>query len=381
MSKKVIHQLSLSDIGGVQRSFNLFLPYAIKKSKFRHYIYSMHDLMDHFIDSKNFYYNINKSFLNKIKFVFFLFSKNYIIHFYNNLGSSSINKLLSLIPSSNIMFHERGTAWNAKEKDIKTYKKNASKAKIIIANSNATKTMLVKRFGIDENKIYVIYNGFFLSNYNFIPKNNKRYSEKFSIGYVGRLDTPKAVHVLIGAAKELPEYDFFIAGKGVLENELKDLAKNFKNINFLGSIKEPLELISKMDVITVPSIREPFGNIIVEAGFCKKAVIASNIDGIPEIIDNGINGILIDPDKEISVNEKLNNGLPIPEVVVNPNTNELQKPKEINPLKLRDSIVELALDHDLRKFYGENLYNSVKKKYNIENYQKEIEIIYHKFYK
>ena len=71
MSKKVIHQLSLSDIGGVQRSFNLFLPYAIKKSKFRHYIYSMHDLMDHFIDSKNFYYNINKSFLNKIKFVFF----------------------------------------------------------------------------------------------------------------------------------------------------------------------------------------------------------------------------------------------------------------------------------------------------------------------
>jgi hypothetical protein len=71
MSKKVIHQLSLSDIGGVQRSFNLFLPYAIKKSKFRHYIYSMHDLMDHFTDSKNFYYNINKSFLNKIKFVFF----------------------------------------------------------------------------------------------------------------------------------------------------------------------------------------------------------------------------------------------------------------------------------------------------------------------
>ena len=40
------------------RSFNLFLPYAIKKSKFRHYIYSMHELMDHFTDSKNFYYNI-----------------------------------------------------------------------------------------------------------------------------------------------------------------------------------------------------------------------------------------------------------------------------------------------------------------------------------
>ena len=380
MSKKVIHQLSLSDIGGVQRSFNLFLPHAIKKSKFRHYIYSMHDLMDYYKDCKKFYFNINKSYLNKIKFIFFLLSKNYIIHFYNKLGSYSINKLLTFVPSSNIIFHERGAAWNAKLKDIKTYRENASKAKIIIANSKATKTMLTKRFHIDENKICVIYNGFFLEDFNFIPKNNKRYSKKFSVGYVGRLDTPKAVHILIKAAKELTDYDFFIAGNGVLESQLKDLAKNSKNINFLGSTKDPLELISKMDVIVVPSIREPFGNIIVEAGFCKKAVIATNIDGIPEIINNGVSGILIDPDKEILFEEKLKNSLPLPDLVINPNTHELQKPKEINPLKLRDSIIQLALDHDKRKLYGENLYNSVKKKYNIENYQKEIEIIYQKFY-
>ena len=115
MSKKVIHQLSLSDVGGVQRSFNLSLPYTLKKSKFKHYIYSMHDLMDYFVDSKKFYYNLNNSIINKIKFVFFLFSKNYIIHFYNKLGSQSIYKLLNIIPSSNIIFHERGAAWNAKK--------------------------------------------------------------------------------------------------------------------------------------------------------------------------------------------------------------------------------------------------------------------------
>jgi len=288
--------------------------------------------------------------------------------------------LLTFLPSSNIIFHERGTAWNAKESNIKTYKKNALKAKIIIANSNATRTMLVKRFGIDENKIYVIYNGLFLSNYNFVPKNNKRYSEKISIGYVGRLDTPKAVHVLIEAAKELPNYKFFIAGKGALEYNLKDLAKNFKNINFIGTLKEPLELISKMDIMVVPSIREPFGNVIVEAGFCKKAVIAANIDGIPEIISHNINGVLIDPDKDILINEIPKTALPIPDLVVNPKTNELQKPKEIDPLKLKESIIELASNYNLRKFYGENLYNLVKKKYNIENYQQQIENIYDKFY-
>ena len=60
------------------------------------------------------------------------------------MGSQSIYKLLNIIPSSNIIFHERGAAWNAKKNDIQFYRKNASKAKIVIANSKASKVMLVK---------------------------------------------------------------------------------------------------------------------------------------------------------------------------------------------------------------------------------------------
>ena len=95
-----------------------------------------------------------------------------------------------------------------------------------------------------------------------------------------------------------------------------------------------------MDIIVVPSIREPFGNVIVEAGFCKKAVIS------------GINGLLINPDKELSVDETVEDALPYPDVVVNPITNELQT-LEIDPIKLRDSITKLALDYQTRKLYGE----------------------------
>ena len=51
--------------------------------------------------------------------------------------------------------------------------------------------MLVKRFGINENKIRVIYNGFLKKDENFKPKNSERHSERLSIGYLGRLDTPK----------------------------------------------------------------------------------------------------------------------------------------------------------------------------------------------
>ena len=118
MPKKIIHQLSLSDIGGVQRSFSIFFLHALKKSNFDHHIYSMYDLIDNFFEVKNYHHNINNSLIYKIKFIFYLMSKNSVVHFYNNLGSRSVNKLLNFVPYSNIIFHERGSAWNAKEQDM-----------------------------------------------------------------------------------------------------------------------------------------------------------------------------------------------------------------------------------------------------------------------
>jgi glycosyltransferase involved in cell wall biosynthesis len=136
-----------------------------------------------------------------------------------------------------------------------------------------------------------------------------------------------------------------------------------------------------MDTMIVPSIREPLGNTIIESGYCKKPVIASNVDGIAEIIEHGISGILIDPDKEITINKTSKDEVPMPKVVINPKTQELQKPKEIDPLKLCESIVLLASSSNIRKLYGENLYKIVKEKFNIENYYETLEHIYQNFYK
>jgi len=374
--KKIIHQISLSDIGGVQKSFTLYFSYAQKKSNFYHSIFSMHDLIDNFIEVEKYYNDFDNSFVNKIKFIFYLFSNKYIVHFYNNLGSYSVERLLKIIPSNNIIFHERGSVWNAKDKDFKVYKNNADRSKIIIANSKATKIMLIKRFGIDKNKIKVIYNGFLSKHFHYLPSKKYRFSDRFSVGYIGRLDSPKGVHVLLNAAKKLPSYDFFIAGMGILENELKESVNNISNVKFLGSFKEPLEFISKMDTMIVPSIREPFGNIIIESGYVKKPVIASNVDGIPEIIKNGFSGILINPDKEISFQNNIIGAVPLPKFVINPDTLDLQKPKEIDHLKLCDSINLLASNKKIREKYGENLYQTVRNKFNIENYFKNIEEIY-----
>tara|TARA_E500000331_G_scaffold323248_1_gene338721 strand:- start:198 stop:596 length:399 start_codon:yes stop_codon:yes gene_type:complete len=125
----------------------------------------------------------------------------------------------------------------------------------------------------------------------------------------------------------------------------------------------------------VPSIREPLGIVNIEAGFCKVPVIATNIDGIPEVIVNDHSGVLINPTKKI--NFKYSRGLPpLPNLVINPNTFELDKPKELDPKQLSNSILYLSKNKNLRLEYGHNLYQNVLEKFSIKNYFERLEEIY-----
>ncbi len=374
--KTVIHQVTFAAVGGIQTSFIPLYKLFREKSYFDHKIYGMHEVDSYYNEIKKYYINFSKSIIAKYRFMFFLISKKHIIHFYNNLGSKRIYYLLKFLPSKNIIYHERGTSWNASIRDIDIIKTNADNADVIIANSNAAKLILNKRFNINKNKIKVIYNGFISEN--FINKKVKRFSENFSIGYIGRLDTPKGVHVLIESAKKLPNFHFYIAGDGVLESQFKEMTEGYVNIKFMGRCK-PIEFISKMDIIVVPSIREPLGNVIIEAGFCKKAVIATNIDGIPEIINNGTNGILLSPKNKLTIADIPSNAIPIPDFVVNPKKQKLVKPLEIDKKDLIESINFLKKDKIFRKKLGLELYKTVKKNFSLEKYFKEIHKVYNSF--
>lgn len=66
-------------------------------------------------------------------------------------------------------------------------------------------------------------------------------------------------------------------------------------------------------------------------------------------------------------------------MVINPKTQELQYPKEIDPIKLTESIMLLASDPEIRKLYGNNLHKIVKEKFNIEDYYQKLERLYKSF--
>ena len=117
--KTIIHQLTFAAVGGIQTSFIPLYKMFIKKSRYKHRIYGTHQIDDFYKEIQIYYINFSKSIISMFEFIYFLYSKKYIIHFYNNLASRRIFFLLSFFPSSNIIFHERGASWNAKKKRFK----------------------------------------------------------------------------------------------------------------------------------------------------------------------------------------------------------------------------------------------------------------------
>lgn len=117
-------------------------------------------------------------------------------------------------------------------------------------------------------------------------------------GYMGTLSEPKGLRWLIEQFQQLPiDATLQIAGRGQLDDEerFKALAQS-PRISFVG-YRTPEDFYTQIDVAIVPSIwNEPFGMVAVEACSWSVPVIASRVGGLPEIIQDQLNGLLCSPD-------------------------------------------------------------------------------------
>jgi glycosyltransferase involved in cell wall biosynthesis len=173
--------------------------------------------------------------------------------------------------------------------------------------------------------------------------------------------------------------ELILAGDGILKQYMIKRAKGNEKIQFIGRVGKPENFYQMIDLLIVPSIREPFGNVCVEAGFCKIPVLAANIDGLPEIIENGLSGELITPTDPVSENVATDNSLAYPLVVVDPNKLTLTTPLQINSKILADRILSLSCEADDKlKKYSLELYKKVVSNYTIKNYANNLHSIYMK---
>jgi glycosyltransferase involved in cell wall biosynthesis len=124
----------------------------------------------------------------------------------------------------------------------------------------------------------------------------------------------KGIDVLLRAFAQmhdrLPELRLVLAGDGPLHGQLKQLATALgitDKVVFLGlqGRTQVANLLLGCEVFVLPSRSEPFGIVILEAMASQKPVVATTAGGIPEIVENGRNGILVEPDDDKALADAL----------------------------------------------------------------------------
>ena len=126
------------------------------------------------------------------------------------------------------------------------------------------------------------------------------------IGTVGLLEVQKGTEFLLRAMPRIkqvfPACQCLIIGSGPLHAYLVDMAESLEvkeSVHFLGWRDDAVNLISLLDVFCLPSVNESFGLVLLEAMAQGKPIVATNVEGIPEVIVNGETGLLVpsyDPD-------------------------------------------------------------------------------------
>ncbi|MBI2674985.1 MAG: glycosyltransferase family 4 protein [Candidatus Aenigmarchaeota archaeon] len=210
---------------------------------------------------------------------------------------------------------------------------------IIYSSSWVKKTVTTNTKGI------VLHHGVDLRHFDYATKPFRKYSKPV-IGFFGRLHKSKGVEDLLIALRSLKgSFKAAIVGDGEEKGKLLELAGNL-DVEFVGFVRyqKMPEYMAAVDIIVLPSYKEGFSSVVIEAMAMKKVIVASAVGGAPEVIDNWSNGVLFRPGDERA---------------------------------LRKILERLLADGQLRKSLGKKGYELVKKKYEwrimVKKWEKELE--------
>ncbi|MFQ5706550.1 MAG: glycosyltransferase [bacterium] len=189
----------------------------------------------------------------------------------------------------------------------------------VVSVSDATAKWLIEKRGLRPDKVVVIPYGvnldLFRQGKNNSLKNELQIPlEAPVVGVVARLHPQKGHRYLIEAAgkivEQLPETRFVLVGDGELRGELEALVqakKLDKHFLFLGFRNDVKELMRTFDIFVLPSLYEGLPNVILEAMATGLPVVATAVDGSPELVVNEQTGYLIPPRDPEQIAEKVLN--------------------------------------------------------------------------
>ncbi|ANF96398.1 glycosyltransferase family 4 protein [Paenibacillus bovis] len=150
-------------------------------------------------------------------------------------------------------------------------------------------------------RIEVLPNGFDEKRFKPVPHEN----EVPQLMTVCRLVPAKGLDTLLKACAILKQrghnYVLHIIGDGPSRTELEQMAQQlgiYEDTIFYGYTLHPEEFMPFFDIFVLPSRAEAFGSVFAEAALCWLALVGTDVGGIAEQIEDGVNGLLVPPDQE-----------------------------------------------------------------------------------
>ncbi|MDH2901157.1 MAG: glycosyltransferase family 4 protein [archaeon] len=227
---------------------------------------------------------------------------------------------------------------------------------LVIVCSNAMKSDTKWKYKVPDQKIWVVPIGLDASKFLSAHPNKDQVRERFGISrsdklvlFVGRLTHQKGCEYLIRSIPSLAKYynaKLVIVGDGYMRGELEYVAQTTGEgwrVRFTGFIPdtEVVDLMMSADVMVIPSVYEPFGVVALEAMAARVPIVASNVDGLAEIVKHEYNGILAYPKDPASISWGISRILSDPE-----NTQRLVEngTKELSKQYTWDAVAALTLE-------------------------------------
>ena len=231
-------------------------------------------------------------------------------------------------------------------------------AVIYVCDSDKTRG---RQYGlVPERKSVVIRNGVDFSTFEMAegkPTEELDWEKELGIdlsqpviGTVARLHRQKGIPYLLEAArlllKQIPGLQFLIIGGGPWKDRLLEQKNRLgleKSVHFLGERKDIPQLLSLFDVVALPSLWEGLPYSLLEAGSSGKPIVATDVDGVKEIITDGKTGILVPPK---------------------------------NPEKLAEALLQLIKNKDLANRLGAALKEDIQKRYSLLSMVESVQDLY-----
>jgi glycosyltransferase involved in cell wall biosynthesis len=171
----------------------------------------------------------------------------------------------------------------------------------VVAISCKISNLLIEA-GVEREKIRLIHSGIDPGPFEAAANSGDMHSGRVVIGMAAVLEERKGHRFLFEAARRLKaqgyRIEYCVAGEGSLSRPLQEAATRLgleREVQFLGFVSDMPAFLSQVDIVVLPSLSEGFGVSVLEAMAAGKAVIASRVGGLTELVTDTVTGLLVAP--------------------------------------------------------------------------------------